>query len=327
MKYSIFYYEKQNEGIIVAQNGIYDLVQFDADPLDNILEDMTWIISDYFPNYLYNTRDYVYGLGVGGHLVVHGPGPEGRQVSNDELRAQINRLRIRTENAIPANWNNDFEESIYKELHSVVLSQFNEIKQTTNKIYKNKCSLGELVCDDNNEYIYIDIFKDKIAIRVFLKAFSSQIAHNSSDSKQLSRFVTQGGKAVIGFGILQEEYGLSCSDPIFNLENRIHSITRHTFTSHDEDFDGDYESAAVISLCEISYSFIHSVYQLIKGLSEDIDKSTKFETDLDDDTDWDNLDLSDFSLEDEEPYAFPIDSQLDYAEYFDEWLFSFNNLD
>lgn len=321
------------EGTVVAQQGIYELVQFDIDPLFDLIEQMTGILKMYFPDYIYDENNFVYGIAVGERLVVNGPGNEGCAVSFEDLNKAIQRCEKKAETTMPFNWKNETEQIVYDNLHSSFMTQTANIEKCLCDIYKNKCELGALIKDEEKELIYIDISKTDYKLRVSLKGFSAQIAHISSDVQKLSEVLKCGAKAVVGYQLLAGEWEWELdnmlSEAIYDLQEKRGSYRLNVFDDGEEDYCGNYEHAAIIDLYAIGYSFVHVVYVLLQRLSgydpvkvaairkekEEALKRTELET-------FEDIDLSYFEdlwIKMEPPITDEV-SRYDYAPLFDEWL-------
>lgn len=337
MKYFVDYNWERIEGKVVDSNGIYDLVQFDIDPLFDLLESIVFIIKDYFPDYSdFDENKYIYGLGVGGRLVVKGPGAGGCERSYDNILNSIKWCEKQVRLSSPRDWENKTAEDIYGMLHGAVEKQFSTIEENVPKIWTNKCSLGDLSCDLEHECVHIDIVKDDYKLRVFLKCFSANIAHQCTDLSFLYRYIMQGGKAVIGYQLLSGErgWGLKLYKAIHDLDDKNESFHRFVFDQSDEGYFGDYEYAAVVEYLSIARSFIHVVYTLVQNLSEydpvQAEEERKKLWEMKDDIDWDNFELSDEEFEAdkrEEPRFWCLEGRDDYCDYFYDWLHALDQLE
>lgn len=335
MYYINFNWKKIN-GAIVSSNGIYDLVQFDSEHFDGFIENFVHILRKYFPDYTYDEDKYVYGLGVGGYLIINGPGPGGCITTDIDIKRSIERCEEKVRVSTPNNWKSQIAETIYNNLHESVIKQFEEVKRAIPLVWTNKCKLENFTLDEERESIFVDILKDDYKFRVALKCFSSRIAHQSLDSDKLSTFIRQGGKAIIGFQQLSgEPFVCEMDGGIYGLKKA--GGCQIIFDRITEDFDGDYEYAAVVELSFIAYSLIHIVYSLSQELSN-YDKAQEEERNnqlmkernrlLNEPIDWDNLDLDEIEEEfrKEEPHTYCLDDPMDYADYFDDWIFFISDL-
>lgn len=334
MKYYIDYNWERIDGKVVDSNGIYDLVQFDINPLGDLLESIVFIIKDYFPDYSdFDENKYVYGLGIGGHIIVKGPGPGGCERSDVDIRNSIKQSEEQVRLSSPHDWENKTAEDIYGMLHTAVKKQFLTIEENVPSIWKNKCTLGNLSCDLEHESVHIDIVKDDYRLRVLLKCFSANIAHQCTDPLYLYRYIMQGGKAVIGYQLLSGERKTGLDSVLYkaihDLVDKYENYQRFVFDDTDEDgsYSGDYEYAAVVEYLSIARSFIHVVYTLVQKLSEydpiQAKEDTRKRREMTDDTDWDHFELTTGDLENlehSEHIVRCLEDRDDYCDYFNEWL-------
>lgn len=338
MNYYINYNGKRIDGKIVDSNGIYDLVQFDIDPLGDLLDSIVFIIEDYFPNYSeYDENQFVYGIGIGGRLVVKGPGYGGNEITYHDICRSIKWCEEQVRLSVPTGWEDKNVERIYSKLHTAVKNQFLLLDKEIRTTWTDKCTLSKLTYDLDSELMHIDITKDNYKVRVFIKCFSARIAHQCANPEQVATFILQGGKAVIGYQLLLGEWTCRLCDELreatYDLQYYCNNAEKlYIFNQNDEDYSGNYESAVVIDYSVIAYAFKHVVYVLAQKLSEydpakvqKKEKSVKLTKELPVGYNEGLLDIDEI-LEREE---YPVSAYFrhdDFSYYFDDWLFCLETL-
>lgn len=331
-KYKITRMNDVFEGTIVCKNGIYELVQFDIEDLDDLLESFVWIIREYFPEYEFNENLYIYGLAVGGRLIVKGPGYMGKVTTFDDLRSRIEHCENEYRLSVADNWESPLCEKIYKKQHSTVLERMSAIKHSLDDLNRRNCEVSAMISDDEREIYYYDISYKGIKLRHLIKCFSTETAHMCSDVDVLCSSLIKGTKVLFGVKTIEGEVDMglftSIEDIFYEFETDKDGSS-YIFRNEDEYFCGDYEVAMICDIADFADSFVKILDKDVEVLSSyDPEvykkereqrlaaiKNSKSESLFD----WESVDSTDM---DWGVCVYPLFGKEVYADLFYRWLYA-----